>query len=139
MDVPSVDTKLANVLFFDESAFKEVRPGFRRRIMTGDDVMLCFWRIREGSGPTPYDNHPDNEQFGVILRGELDFRVNSEERVRLKAGDVYWAPKGCDHGDSQFFGDEEHGECWILDVFVPPRDDWGTAGEAGKLAYGGSA
>jgi hypothetical protein len=22
-----------------------------------------------------------------------------------------------------FVGDEEYGECWILDVFSPPRDD----------------
>jgi hypothetical protein len=27
------------------------------------------------------------------------------------------------HGDSVFIGDDEYGECWILDVFAPPRED----------------
>jgi mannose-6-phosphate isomerase-like protein (cupin superfamily) len=112
------------VFFDDESAFKEVRPGFRRRIITGNDVMLCFWRIREGSGPTVYDHHPDNEQFGIVLAGKLDFRIGSDEREMLGPGDVYWAPKGTLHGDSQFIGDPEHGETWILDLFVPPREEY---------------
>jgi len=28
-----------------------------------------------------------------------------------------------------FLGDSTYGECWILDVFVPPRDDLRAAGE----------
>ena len=112
------------VFLDDDSAFKEVRPGFRRRIITGNDVMLCFWRIETGAGPTVYDNHPVNEQFGIILKGQLDFRISSEERSLLGPGDVYWAPMGTDHGDSQFIGDPEHGETWILDLFVPPREEY---------------
>ena len=112
------------VFMNDDSAFTEVRPGFKRRILTGNDLMLCFWRIAEGSGPTPYDNHPDNEQFGIILAGQLDFRIGSDARELLEPGDVYWAPKGTDHGDSLFIGDREHGETWILDLFVPPREDY---------------
>ncbi|MCG5217641.1 cupin domain-containing protein [Streptosporangium soli] len=110
--------------FEDVSAFKEIKPGFKRRIYTGDGLMLTFWRIREGAGPTPYDCHPDNEQFGMIIKGQLDFRIGSDERRLLKPGDVYWAPKGFMHGDSQFIGDPEHGETWILDIFTPPREDY---------------
>ena len=113
-----------HVAQFDEGEFKEIKPGFRRRILTGEALMLCFWRIREGMGPTPYDCHPDNEQFGIVLKGKLDFRIGSEERRLLGPGDVYWAPKGFDHGDSRFVGDPEHGETWILDVFAPPREDY---------------
>jgi mannose-6-phosphate isomerase-like protein (cupin superfamily) len=112
------------VYFHDEAEFRETSPGFRRRILTGDSLMLCFWRIRDGVGPTPYDNHPDNEQFGIVVAGKLDFRIASEARSVLGPGDVYWAPKGTDHGDSQFIGDPEHGETWILDIFVPPREDY---------------
>jgi mannose-6-phosphate isomerase-like protein (cupin superfamily) len=113
-----------HVMFFDEDAFTEVKPGFRRRIITGHDMMLCLWRIREGVGPTPYDCHPDNEQFGVILKGRLDFRIGSDERRLLGPGDTYWAPKGFLHGDSRFIGDAEHGETWILDNISPPREDY---------------
>jgi mannose-6-phosphate isomerase-like protein (cupin superfamily) len=108
----------------DDNSFKEVSPGFRRRILTGKDLMLCFHRIKEGSGPTPYAPHTDNEQFGIILKGQLDFRLGSDQRHILKPGDIYWAPKNCPHGDSYFTGDPETGETWILDVFAPPREDY---------------
>ena len=38
----------------------------------------------------------------------------------LDAGEVYLAPRSIWHGDSVFIGDDEYGECWILDVFAPP-------------------
>lgn len=114
----------SHVFFDDDNAFREIQPGFRRRVIEGDDVMLCFWRIKEGSGPTPYDNHPDNEQFGIVMAGKLDFRINSAERRVLGPGDSYWAAKGVDHGDSLFIGDPEHGETWILDIFVPSREEY---------------
>ena len=44
-------------------------------------------------------------------------------RTVLHEGDVYLAPKNVWHGDSVFIGDDEYGECWILDVFAPPRED----------------
>lgn len=119
-----MSTENPYVWAFDDAAYKEVRPGFKRRIFTGDGLMLCFWRIAEGVDPTPYDGHPNNEQFGVVLKGQLDFRIGSEERSLLKPGDVYWAPTNYPHGDSKFIGDEKHGETWILDVFAPPREDY---------------
>ena len=36
---------------------------------------------------------------------------------------MYIAPAGVLHGDSIFIGDDEYDECWILDIFNPPRDD----------------
>ena len=41
----------------------------------------------------------------------------------LQPGDCYLAPKHVWHGDSVFIGDDEYDECWILDVFAPPRED----------------
>src|SRR3546814_8742376 len=49
---------------YDDSAFRDTAtPGMKRRIFNGDDMSLCFWRIKQGLGPTPYDGHPANEQF----------------------------------------------------------------------------
>ena len=113
------------VWFMDEAAFVDVRPGMRRRVVPGDGMMLCFWRIRSGTGPTPYDDHPEHEQFGVIVAGTLDFRIDGAERVRLGPGDFYWAPMGCKHGDSLFIGDPEHDdEVWIVDMFCPNREEY---------------
>ena len=114
--------------FYDDDAFEETdRPGFRRRVITGDHLQLCFWRITGGSTGSFLHKHDDHEQLGVIARGKLDFRIGEDEddqtRIVLEENDLYLAPEGVWHGDSVFIGDDEYGECWILDVFAPPRDD----------------
>ena len=114
--------------FYDEDLFTDTdREGFRRRVITGDGLQLCFWRIAGGATGSFLHRHDNHEQLGIIVRGKLDFRINddpdSEERVVLGEGEAYIAPKGVWHGDSVFIGDDEYGECWILDVFAPPRDD----------------
>ncbi len=113
--------------FFDEEAFEETnRPGFRRRVITGDRLQLCFWRIAGGATGSYMHQHEEHEQLGIVVRGALDFRigdVDDETRTVLRAGEIYLAPPRVWHGDSIFVGDDEFGECWILDVFSPPRDD----------------
>lgn len=113
--------------FFDDAAFVETdRPGFRRRIITGDKLQLCFWRIAGGATGSFLHKHDDHEQLGIIVRGALDFRIGEddpEERVVLNEHEAYLAPTSVWHGDSVFIGDDEYDECWILDVFAPPRDD----------------
>ena len=113
-----------HVWHFDDNAFREPTPGMRRRIFNGDNLSMSFWRIADGYGPTPYAGHPDNEQFGLIMAGQLDFRIGSNERVLLKPGDVYYAPKDLAHGDSRFIGDPAHGEVWIMDIFSPVREEY---------------
>ena len=111
--------------FFDEAAFAETdRPGFRRRVITGDRLQLWFWRITGGASGSFLHHHPDNEQLGIVVRGALDFRIgdpDDERRTVLNEGDVYLAPADVWHGDSVFIGDDEYGECWILDVFACHR------------------
>ena len=114
--------------FYDDDLFVDTdREGFRRRVVTGDGLQLCFWRIAGGATGSFLHRHEHHEQLGIIVRGQLDFRINDdpacEERVVLGEGEAYIAPKGVWHGDSVFIGDDEYNECWILDVFTPPRDD----------------
>jgi mannose-6-phosphate isomerase-like protein (cupin superfamily) len=113
--------------FYDDDAFVETdRPGFRRRVITGDRLQLCFWRIAGGATGSVMHRHDEHEQLGIIVRGGLDFRIGDPDDQRrrvLHEGDVYLAPVSVWHGDSVFLGDDEYGECWILDVFSPPRAD----------------
>lgn len=113
--------------FLDDDEFQETdRPGFRRRVITGDRLQLCFWRIAGGATGSVLHKHDEHEQIGIVVRGGLDFRIgdaDSDERVVLRENEVYLAHQGVWHGDSVFIGDDEHDECWILDVFAPPRDD----------------
>lgn len=112
--------------FFDDAEFAETdRPGFRRRVITGDHLELWFWRIAGGATGSFLHNHAANEQLGIIMRGHLDFRIGQPDdpaRTVLGPGDVYLAPMSVWHGDSAFIGDDEFGEVWILDVFAPPRN-----------------
>lgn len=113
--------------FFDDAAFEETtRTGFRRRVITGDTLQLCFWRIAGGATGSYLHQHEEHEQLGIVMRGALDFRIgdaDDDTRTVLRAGEVYLAPRQVWHGDSLFLGDDELDECWILDVFSPPRDD----------------
>ena len=126
-----MDLSRQTVFFLDDDEFVETdRPGFRRRVVTGDELQLCFWRIKGGATGSFLHHHLENEQLGVIVRGGLDFRIGGEdgsdeitERTVLGPGDAYMAYTGVWHGDSVFLGDEEYDECWIIDVFAPPRED----------------
>ena len=113
--------------FFEDDEFVETdRPGFRRRVITGDKLQLCFWRIKGGTTGSFLHKHDEHEQLGVIVRGALDFRIGDDdpnERVVIGEHQAYLANEGVWHGDSVFVGDDEYDECWILDVFAPPRDD----------------
>jgi hypothetical protein len=116
--------------FFDDHLFEETdRPGFRRRVVVGDQLELWFWRIKGGTEGSFLHNHDINEQLGIIMRGSLDFRIGAPDdptRHVLQAGDFYLAPATVWHGDSVFVGDDEYGEVWILDVFSPPRTNKAT-------------
>ncbi len=120
--------------FFDDDQFAETdRVGFRRRIITGEHLQLCFWRIAGGATGSIMHHHENHEQLGIIMRGALDFRIgdiDTDQRSVLRAGDVYLAPTSIWHGDSIFIGDDEYDECWILDVFSPPRQDFVAAAAA---------
>ena len=113
--------------FYEAGEFNETdRAGFRRRVINGELLQLCFWRIDGGATGSFLHHHVEQEQLGIIVRGKLDFRIGEpadETRVVLGPGDVYLAPRSVWHGDSVFVGDDELNEVWILDVFAPPRED----------------
>lgn len=113
--------------FYEDDQFKDTdRVGFRRRVITGDLLQLCFWRITDGATGSVLHHHTDQEQLGILVRGKLDFRIGEPDdstRVVLGPGEVYLAPRSVWHGDSVFIGDDELNEVWILDVFAPPRED----------------
>ncbi len=115
------------VYFLDDDEFVETdRPGFRRRVVTGENLELWFWRIAGGTEGSFLHKHDGNEQLGIIMRGTLDFRIGDAAdapRQQLRAGDFYLAPPAVWHGESIFIGDDDMNEVWILDVFAPPREE----------------
>ncbi len=65
--------------FFEDDEFIETdRPGFRRRVLTGDNLQLCFWRIAGGATGSYLHKHDEHEQLGIIVRGALDFLIDGD-------------------------------------------------------------
>ena len=64
-------TNLSNqyCYFYDEEQFiQEARPGFKKRIVRGENLELWFWRIEGGAPGSIVHQHLMNEQIGIIVR-----------------------------------------------------------------------
>jgi quercetin dioxygenase-like cupin family protein len=69
-------------------------------------------------GAVVAEHSHDNEQLGIVLLGEMDFRVG-EERRRLGPGETWCIPANIAHEATA--GAEG---AVVIDVFAPPRDDF---------------
>lgn len=104
---------------FDELA--TIRPqqlwaGYLARAVHGEEVTLAVVEIEPGAG-LPEHQHA-NEQLGLVLRGELRFRVGEEERT-VGPGGIWRIVSETPH--SATAGPEG---AVVVDVFSPPRHDW---------------
>lgn len=86
------------------------------KIITGDKLQLCLAEIWR-PGRYVMHHHP-HEQFGYLLRGQLQMVVGDEEKL-IEPGDVWYAPPDVEHG-GEIVGDEN---ILFLDIFHPVRED----------------
>jgi len=80
------------VYFLDDDKFRDTdRPGFRRRVVTGENMQLCFWRIaggpREASSTvirrtSSLGSSPAGGSIFVSAKTRMSKRVSSWVRVR---------------------------------------------------------
>jgi len=68
-------------------------PGVRAWILSGDGRQVAFFEI-EPVGAIP--EHAHEEQWGIVVEGEMDLRIGGETR-RCRAGDSYHIPAGTPH------------------------------------------
>ncbi|MGH9245084.1 MAG: cupin domain-containing protein [Acidimicrobiales bacterium] len=91
----------------------ELVAGLIFRPVVGADVMATFVRF-EPHTEAPTHAHAE-EQFTIVLDGELEFVLDGETRV-LRAGDVAVVPPFVPHGARTR---DSHSD--EIDVFCPPR------------------
>lgn len=97
----------------DERPLYELAAGVTHRPVFGQNLMFNFIFFAPGTG-FPTHAHPE-EQFGLVLEGEIDFTLGEETKV-LRKGCVYVIPSNLPHeGWARGEG------CLVLDVFSPPR------------------
>jgi quercetin dioxygenase-like cupin family protein len=103
---------------------QRIWDGVQGRVVHGEQITLGVIELDPGS-VVPEHQH-ENEQLGMCLSGSLVFRVGAESR-ELAAGETWSIPGNVPH--EVHVGPEG---AVVIDVFVPPRDDWREApvGEA---------
>jgi quercetin dioxygenase-like cupin family protein len=106
------------VVSWDDVPVEVARPGVTRKAYSTDEVMLVWNTVEKGLRVRPH-SHEDFDQLVLILSGECDYYVSGEPH-RMRARDVLLVPAGAEH-----FIDVVHGPCVNIDVFAPPRADYG--------------
>jgi hypothetical protein len=77
--------------------------------------MIVWWSIGAGVHVEPHSHA--NEQIVWMLKGKMEFRLGSEQRV-CSGGDVVVIPGGTEH-EAWFREDTE-----VIDFFAPPRAEF---------------
>lgn len=84
-------------------------------LVTGSESMVTKMKYKVGD-QVPFHSHP-NVQSGYVLSGRYRLRTHEMDETVLP-GDSYSIPAGLEHSVEVV----EPGE--VIDVFVPPREDY---------------
>ena len=85
--------------------------------------------VEHPSGVNVEPHRHANEQIVWMLKGKMEFRLDSEQRV-CGPGDVVVIPGGTEH-EAWFREDTE-----VIDFFAPPRDDFLLGGKPAYMSEG---
>lgn len=95
----------------------EMLPGvFRKTMSMTDRVMLCEITLKEGAG-VPLHQHP-HDQIGYVVQGKIRMQIGAESII-FNPGDSYAIPGGTPHS-----GHPEGGDCTVIDIFHPVREEY---------------
>ena len=95
---------------------KTVWDGVTARIVEGERISLAVVEL-EPRGLVPEHHHP-NEQLGLVLEGDVSFRIGDEQRT-LGPGGTWRILADVPH---EVRAGEEGAV--VVDIFTPVRDDW---------------
>ena len=89
--------------------------GIRRRIVTGEKVMLGRLHFPKGAKVPAHRHH--NEQITHVLSGAMLFVMDGQE-VIVRAGETLHIPSNMEHSAEALEKTDE------IDAFSPIRTDW---------------
>ena len=111
--------KLVGFGKFADLPGEQISEKISRRILSGDQGMVVWWSIEAGVHVEPHSHA--NEQIVWMLKGKMEFRLGTEQRV-CGPGEAVVIPGGEEH-EAWFREDTE-----VIDFFAPPRDDFLAGG-----------
>lgn len=88
-------------------------PGAKGFLLGGPQAQAVFFELEAGA-KIPIHTHGD--QWGVVVRGEIDFTIDGVKQTRV-SGDYYFVPGGAPHGG------EVKQDSFIVEVFSD-ADRW---------------
>jgi len=97
----------------DAHSLYELAEGVSFRPVFGKNLLLNYVTFGPDRG-FPSHNHPE-EQFGLVLEGEMELTIGEETRL-LHKGDLYVIPPDVPH-EGRTLGTA----CLVVDIFAPPR------------------
>jgi quercetin dioxygenase-like cupin family protein len=127
---PNLEEVMATLVGFGTFAAlpeEQISEKISRRILSGDQGMIVWWSVGAGVHVEPHSHA--NEQIVWMLKGKMEFRLGSEQRV-CSRGDVVVIPGGTEH-EAWFREDTE-----VIDFFAPPRDDFLLGGKPAYMSEG---
>ena len=95
---------------------QQLFDGIAARSVRGGRITLAVVELDPGAVVAEHSH--ENEQLGIVLRGELTLRIGDEERA-LGPGETWCIPPNVTHS-----GHAGSDGAAVIDVFSPPRDDW---------------
>jgi mannose-6-phosphate isomerase-like protein (cupin superfamily) len=101
----------------DEMAVKHegVSPLIQSKTAVGEFMKVAIVTKPEGVGPSLHE-HPNEEQFNLILEGEMHFVLGDEDRI-VGPGTLVHIPRNTLHRSRPV-----NGPCTVLAVKSPPGD-----------------
>lgn len=87
-----------------------------RRFIHGPQSTVARVSFETGAS-VPVHSHP-NEQWAQVVEGRMEFVVNGQT-VLVEAGQMLHLPPDVPHGAKALVPSV------VLDMFAPPRSDWG--------------
>lgn len=113
----------ARVLNWNDLAEDRPMDKIARRRIIGEKLMISRVALDQGFA-VPAHQH-ENEQFAVVLEGEMEFGLDGErgpdtKRVVVKAGEVLHIPSNVRHSARALRNSI------LLDIFAPPSEKTGV-------------
>lgn len=99
---------------------RKVTDFYTRRLACTDNLMIVNCEFTDGptENPDPFHSHP-HEQVSYMLEGEVDFYIGDEEKVHIKAGDIFTIPSGVPHTIHRLTPMVR-----LIDCFTPVREEF---------------
>jgi quercetin dioxygenase-like cupin family protein len=103
---------------WDAMPWEQVTDQIKRRLVTGDDMMLAHVHLAKGAVVPRHQHH--NEQLTYILEEALRFWIGEDgaQVLDVRAGEVLHIPSNVWHKA------EALEDTLDVDIFSPPREDW---------------